>query len=154
MKKIATLVLIFLVFWGCKTISKDYKAGYEASMNRDYDKAIEFYKKAILNNPNNSVYRMALQRAKIAASLFHYFEAKRFAAQGKKDEALDEYELALTYDPGNRRSQGGKAETDQDRAPLHTRCEQGTDPVEVPTAGEPPLHFSSLGKICRSEYSL
>ncbi len=103
MKKLAILLLAFLVLWGCKTISQDYKAGYEASINKDYDKAIEYYEKAIRDDPNNSVYRLALQRAKIAASLFHYFEAKRFAAQGKKDEALNEYEIALTYDPGNRR---------------------------------------------------
>ncbi|MFC2163399.1 secretin N-terminal domain-containing protein [Acidobacteriota bacterium] len=103
MKKIAILSLAFFVLWGCKTISKDYKAGYEASMNKDYDKAIEYYEKALRDDPNSSVYRLALQRAKIAGSLFHYFEAKKFAAQGKKEEALSEYETALSYDPGNRR---------------------------------------------------
>jgi len=103
MKKIATLFVVLVVLWGCKTISKDYKAGYIASMNKDYDTAIEYYEKAIRNDPDNSVYRLALQRAKIAASLFHYFEAKKYAAQGKKEDALNEYEIALSYDPGNRR---------------------------------------------------
>jgi len=103
MKKIATLFVVLVVLWGCKTVSKDYKAGYEASMNKDYDKAIEYYEKAIRNDPDNSVYRLALQRAKIAASLYHYFEAKKYAAQGKKEDALNEYEIALSYDPGNRR---------------------------------------------------
>ena len=103
MKKIAILLLALVVLWGCKTLSKDYQSGYVASMNKDYDKAIEYYEKALRNDPSNSVYRLALQRAKIAASLYHYFEAKRLSSQGKKDEALNEYEAALSYDPGNRR---------------------------------------------------
>ena len=53
-------------------------------------------------NPNNSVYRLALFRAKISASYAHLLEARKLAYQGRKEEALVRYEKALSYDPLNR----------------------------------------------------
>jgi general secretion pathway protein D len=45
---------------------------------------------------------MALARAKLAASSVHLIEARRLAAEGRVDEALEEYEIAMAYDPYNR----------------------------------------------------
>ena len=101
MKKIAFVFLIVSVLWSCSTISQHYKSGYEAAMNKDWDKAIEFYEKAVLENPENSVYRLALYRAKVAASYSHLYTARNLAAEGKKEEALKEYEVAFSYDTTN-----------------------------------------------------
>lgn len=91
------------MLWSCATFSQNYKLGTEEAMNKNWDKAVEYYQKAHLNHPKKSVYRLALIRAKIAASYFHLRKARNLASQGKKEEALQEYEKALSYDPTNRR---------------------------------------------------
>jgi len=102
MKKTAFLISVILIFWGCTILSQNYKLGTEAALNKNWDKAIKYYEKAVTEDPDNSVYRLALLRAKIAASLFHLQQARQFTAQGKKEEAKAQYSLALSYDPTNR----------------------------------------------------
>ncbi|MGD8538848.1 MAG: cohesin domain-containing protein [Candidatus Aminicenantes bacterium] len=101
MKKITFMIAIVSVLWGCTTLSQHYKSGYRAAMDKDWDRAVELYEKAVLEDPQNSVYRLALYRAKVAASYSHLYVARTLAAEGKKDEALKEYELAFSYDTTN-----------------------------------------------------
>jgi general secretion pathway protein D len=101
MKKIAFVCVIVSVLWGCTTLSQHYKSGYEAAMNKDWDRAVELYEKAVLEDPQNSVYRLALYRAKVAASYSHLYVARNLAAEGKREEALKEYEMAFSYDTTN-----------------------------------------------------
>lgn len=93
--------MIVSVLWSCTMVSQQYKAGYEAAMNKDWDKAVELYEKAVFKNPKNSVYRLALYRARVAASYSHLYIARNLAAEGKKEEALKEYEVAFSYDSTN-----------------------------------------------------
>ena len=102
MKKIAILTVIALSFWHCTMLSRSYQLGNEAAINKDWDKAIEYYEKALLEDPDNYVYRLALLRTRISASYVHLNKARRLASQGKKEEALAEYERALSYNPGDR----------------------------------------------------
>ncbi|MBU1186339.1 MAG: hypothetical protein KJ908_05545, partial [Acidobacteria bacterium] len=67
MKKYAWIGMIFLLAWGCSTLSVHYRLGTEAALNRDWDKAVEFFEQAVLETPKNSYARLALTRAKIAA---------------------------------------------------------------------------------------
>lgn len=103
MKKTAVIIIILvLALSGCTILNPSYKLGTEASINKNWDEAVEHYERAVLEDPENSVYRLALFRAKIAASLFYLQEARKLAAQQKKEEALVAYEKALAYDPANR----------------------------------------------------
>ena len=101
MKKITFVFVIVSVLWSCTTISQHYKSGYEAAISKDWDKAVELYEKAVLEDPQSSIYRLALYRAKIAASYSHLYFARKLAAEGKKEEALKEYEVAFSYDTTN-----------------------------------------------------
>lgn len=101
MRKILSLTIIILVFLGCTVLNRNYKLGTEAAVNKDWDAAIEYYERAVREDSDNSVYRLALLRAKIAASLTHLQQARSLASQNKKEEALAEYERALFYDPTN-----------------------------------------------------
>ncbi len=100
MKKMSLMLVVIMTLWGCVTFSHTYKLGMEAAMNKDWDKAVELYEKAYAENPNNSIYRLALQRAKVSASLFHLYAARRFASLDQKEEALKEYEKSLFYPCG------------------------------------------------------
>ena len=104
MRKVAFLSIVFfiLILSGCSTFNQNYKLATEAAANKDWDKAIEYYEKAILEDPSNAAYRLALTRAKILASYAHVFMARNLAAEGKKEEALAEYRKALSCDPNNR----------------------------------------------------
>ncbi|NIO48084.1 MAG: hypothetical protein GTN73_01400 [Candidatus Aminicenantes bacterium] len=102
MRKVVLLIIIALTFWGCATLSRSYKLGTKAALGKNWDKAVRHYERAVLKSPKNSVYRLALFRAKLAASSNHLIKARELAFQGKKNEALVEYEKALSYDPLNR----------------------------------------------------
>lgn len=102
MRKMAVLILVAITAWGCATFSRNYKLGNQAEMSKQWDEAMELYERAILENPRESVYRLALIRTKIGASLFHLQEARKLAGTGNREEALKEYDKALSYDPLNR----------------------------------------------------
>jgi len=102
MRKITLFLIIALSLWGCVTFTQSYKLGNKAEMNKNWDEAIKYYEQANLENPRESVYRLALFRCKFTASLYHLQEARKLVGQGKKEEALAEYNKALSYDPLNR----------------------------------------------------
>jgi general secretion pathway protein D len=83
-------------------LSRTYREGAAAELNRQYDVAVKYYQQAALDNPKEPVYRLALTRAKAAASRLHLRQARDLAAQGKKKDAGAEYGIALYYDPSNR----------------------------------------------------
>jgi general secretion pathway protein D len=99
MKKTALILLAALSAGACATLSPNYKLGTAAEMNRRYDEAISRYEKAALEKPRESVYRLAAERARYSASLFYLQEARKLAAEGKKDEAGAMYRKALSYNP-------------------------------------------------------
>ncbi|MBD3414340.1 MAG: hypothetical protein GF421_07925 [Candidatus Aminicenantes bacterium] len=102
MKKYIILALCLMICWGCATFSQHYKDGTQAEMAKNWDEAIQYYERALLENPNNSVYRLALFRAQVLARNSHLSQARQLAAQGNKEKALKEYQNALSYDPENR----------------------------------------------------
>ncbi len=97
MRKSICLIIFALILWGCATFSSSYKLGTQAALNKNWDDAIQHLEKAALEDPDNSVYRVALIRAKLAASYDHLNKARELASHGKKEEALAEYRKALSY---------------------------------------------------------
>jgi len=97
----ATFTFFVLFYLSCTTFSPYYKLGYEASLNKEWDKAVKYFERAVRENPKSSVYRIALVKAKIEACNYHLVQARKKASLGEKDEALEEYKKALSYDPLN-----------------------------------------------------
>ncbi|HYM24592.1 MAG TPA: secretin N-terminal domain-containing protein [Vicinamibacterales bacterium] len=77
------------------------RRGHQAEQRQDYDLAVVEYTKALRLNPNDVETRALLDRAKIRASQDHFVRGRRFAATGKFDQALAEYEVAVELNPGN-----------------------------------------------------
>ena len=88
MRKIVLLTIIVLTFWGCAGFSRSYKLGNEAALGKNWDAAVKYYEKAALENPDNSVYRLALFRAKLAASAVHLIKARGLVFQGERRKLL------------------------------------------------------------------
>ncbi len=104
MKKIALVLLAALAAGACATLSPSYKLGTAAEVAKRFDEAIAYYEKAALEKPKDPVYRMAAERARLSASLYHLQEARRLAAEGKKDEASAAYRKVLAYNPRDSQS--------------------------------------------------
>jgi len=157
MKKMSLMLVVIMTLWGCVTFSHTYKLGTEAAMNKDWDKAVELYEKAYAENPKNSIYRLALQRAKVSASLFHLYAARRFASSDQKEEALKEYEKSLSYnysrliaDEVKSLSEGPRKEERLEEIHIEppVKLKVGSEPIELRFRQQTSLRsiFQALGK--------
>jgi len=96
-RKITILIIVALTLWGCATFNRSYDLGNKAAINKDWDEAIRYYEQALLQDPKEHVYTLVLLRAKLAASYEHLNKAREHASHERKDEALAEYDKALSY---------------------------------------------------------
>lgn len=99
MKKTASVLIIVMGMWACAGLSTQYRLGTQAEMGKKWEEAVHYYEKANLENPQERIYILALERAKISASLHFLQEARRATVAGKKDEAKAAYAKAASYNP-------------------------------------------------------
>ncbi len=81
---------------------RSYGRGDQAARNGDWDAAVEHYRQAVLQEPDRTDYRIALERAMISASTRHLDQARLLEARGQLEDALREYRRAADFDPPNR----------------------------------------------------
>ena len=157
MKKIALLILVAWSAWACATLSPPYRLGIEAEMNKKWDEAIKAYEKASLENPREPVYRLALERAKLGASLFHLQEARKLVTLGKKEEAKAEYAKSSAYNPRESAivqearlmtSEAPAAEPKKEKIEFPIKLKAKDDALQLRFPGETSLRsiFNALGK--------
>ncbi len=157
MRKIGLMLIVIMALWGCATFSNSYKSGTEAAMDKDWDAAVELHEKAYAESPRNSVYRLALQRAKVSASLFHLYEARRFVRLDQKEDALKEYEKSLSYnysrliaDEANLLSKGPQLEVKPEEIHIEppVKLMVGSEPIQLQFRQQASLRsiFQALGK--------
>jgi general secretion pathway protein D len=96
----AALLLLCVLSSGCAA-STATRHGRDAENRQDYDRAVVEFTKALRLNPDSADARFGLERAKMRASLEHFTRARRYAAGGRLDEALVEYELAGELNPSS-----------------------------------------------------
>jgi len=96
----AVVAVVCLFLGGCAA-SGALRRGDSAETRQDYDLAVVEYTKALRLRPDDNTVRLALDRAKLRASQDHFIRGRRFAATGKLDQALVEYEVAAELNPGN-----------------------------------------------------
>jgi general secretion pathway protein D len=145
MKKILAVSAAMLSLWACATFSRSYKSGNEAELARNWEEAIRHYEAAALENPREPVYRLALVRARYAASMGHVLRARRLAAEGDAEKALAEYDKALAFDPGNRFLLAEIKRLKQGPPPPEPAAAEKLErPVNLKSRGEPvSLNFPS-----------
>src|SRR5438046_6607885 len=97
---VSALLLVCVLAAGCAS-SAVFRHGREAERLQDYDRAVVNYAKAVRLHPDDMNARLALDRAKLRASLDHFGRGRRFAAIGKLDQALVEFEVASELNPTN-----------------------------------------------------
>jgi general secretion pathway protein D len=86
---------------GCAA-GQAFTQGESATKAGDLDGAVAAYRKAVQEAPDNASYKIALQRAMLAASRAHLDRAKEYEGMDQLEAALGEYKQASEYDPSNR----------------------------------------------------
>ena len=100
LRDFAAWLALCLLATGCAS-SGAFRRGTDAERRQDFDLAVVEYTKAIRMRPADTDARLALERAKLRASQDHFARGRRFAATGKLDQALVEYEVASELNPTN-----------------------------------------------------
>lgn len=108
-----TWVVIAAMCGGGCAAGKAFTQGEEATKAGKLDEAVVAYRKAAQEAPDNANYKIALQRAQLAASRAHLDKAKDFEAKDQLEAALGEYRQASEYDPTNRQATAKVAELDR-----------------------------------------
>jgi general secretion pathway protein D len=93
------IALLSVTLAGCASAAM--RAGQQADMLKDYDRAVVEYTKALREDPNNREAKQSLDVAKMRASLEHYARARRYENSGRLDESLVELQVASELNPGN-----------------------------------------------------
>jgi type II secretory pathway component GspD/PulD (secretin) len=101
--KAAALVLVAVCLASCGA-GKAFKLADQAARAGDWDSAVRYYEQAIEADPNSAEYKIALERARLAASREHLAKAADFEAKGDLEGAIAEYRRVTDFDPGNRRA--------------------------------------------------
>src|SRR5215470_3691662 len=101
LKGLGILLALAVLAGGCAA-SKAFKQGEDATRAGNLDDAVVAYRKAVQAAPDNTNYRIALERATQAASRAHLEKARAFEEKDQLEAALGEYRAASEYDPSNR----------------------------------------------------
>lgn len=92
------LALLLLIATGCAG-QRAFHAGLAADREGDFDNSVAQFLKASQRAPEQDEYRMKLYQARGKAALQHLKTAREHRAQDRAIEAINEYGLAVAYDP-------------------------------------------------------
>lgn len=94
---------------GCAT-GRAFARGEAAGRAGDWESAVGFYRQALEDDPDRPDYKIALERAMLAAAGMYAERGRQFEEAGQLDEALRAYRKAQEFEPSNRQL-GAKAAT-------------------------------------------
>jgi len=101
--RLGLLLAIVAMVAGCAA-GKAFRQGEAAIKSGDLDQAVAYYRTASQAAPDNPNYKIALERAQLAASRAHFDKAKAYEEQDQLEAARGEYRLASEYDAANRQA--------------------------------------------------
>ena len=81
------VVLLAATLAACAT-GRTFTRGQEAAKAGDWDAAVGFYRQALQADPDRPDYKIALERAMLAASQMYVTRAREFEAANQPEEAL------------------------------------------------------------------
>jgi general secretion pathway protein D len=163
MKRLTRVLALLLVFGIIATLpvaATDkakalYKQGLDAEVRGDYETAYNFYHQAYELKPTDIQYRASFERVRFLASASHVHKGQLLEKSGKLQEALTQFEQALSIDPSSfiaqqeinkisrqlkessEPTQPNPSEAAQNA--LHKRMEEAGGPVELAPIANTPI---------------
>ena len=98
--RLASLLLAGTLLSGCASTGA-FRDGNAAAELGNWDAAVDFYRQAIQDDPGDTEYRIALERAMQRAAAVHVARAREYDAEDELPAALAEYRRASEFDPTN-----------------------------------------------------
>jgi len=99
------LVLFLLPHEGLQARNKKgdnfYKLGEAAEVRKDFDKALDYYQKALSQDPKDPAYDLAARRARFEAGQAHVEAGLKLKAGQQLEQAMLEFQKAFSVDPGS-----------------------------------------------------
>jgi general secretion pathway protein D len=129
LKGLCLVLALALAAGGCAA-GRAFRQGNLASRAGEHDQAVAYYRAAVQADPDNPSYRIALERAMVAASRAHLERAQQYEEQGQLEAARSEYRLAAEYDPANFTASAKVAALDQ---LIRQRIEAARPPSPIET---------------------
>jgi tetratricopeptide (TPR) repeat protein len=107
-RRAASLVVLLVAAgaWAC-TASRSFQRGNNAAMQLDWDLAVTYYAEAVKSDPGRVDYKMALERAQLAAAQLHFEKARDYEKREQLDLALLEYRRVVELQPGSQEARAG-----------------------------------------------
>lgn len=103
-----TLVCVALVFAPVDGLQaknrkgdRYYKLGVQAEARKQYDVALEYFKKALDADPQETTYELATRRARFEAGQMHIDNGNKLQHAQELEQALAEFQKAFAADPGS-----------------------------------------------------
>ena len=96
----AMLLAAAVVVFGCAS-GQAFRQGASAAREGDWDAAVEYYRRALQEDPDHAEYRIALERAMLGAARYHAVAAAELEGLGDLQGALREYRRSYEFDPSN-----------------------------------------------------
>jgi general secretion pathway protein D len=126
--KVVTILVLFAVLAaGCAT-GRAFARGEAAGKAGDWEAAVGFYRQALEDDPDRPDYKIALERAMVAAASTYAERGRQFEAAGQLDEALRAYRKAQEFEPSNRQLSAKAAQLERT---LRDRMEAATPRPEI-----------------------
>jgi general secretion pathway protein D len=97
---LALAVLAAALTAGCAS-KWAYRHGKQEAGKGDWDMAVAHFMTAVQKDPQNVGYKVALERARVEASIAHYEAARKHLEADELEAAIEELEIATKYDQGN-----------------------------------------------------
>ena len=130
MKSLRRLALFSLLLATACTGSRAYHDAAEEETLGHWDLAVLKYARARDLDPTNTHYKIALARAKIKASQFHFEKGKLYRSAGQPELAVVELEQAVLLDPTNKYAETELRKANEDAAKAAAE-RSGETPIEA-----------------------
>ena len=104
---LVVVLLAAMTAAGCAT-GRAFARGEAAGRAGDWEAAVGFYRQALQDDPDRPDYKIALERAMLAASAMYTERGRQFEEADQLEEALRAYRKAQEFEPSNRQL-GAKA---------------------------------------------
>lgn len=121
------LVAIAAIAAGCAS-GRAFARGEAAGRAGDWEAAVGFYRQALDDDPDRPDYKIALERAMLAASGMYAERGRQFEQANQLDEALRAYRKAQEFEPSNRQLAAKAAELERT---LRDRLEAATPRPDI-----------------------